>query len=158
MCIGVWLSAVVVLGQAAPVSVRPDFSGNWVLVETAAEPPRAQWRPAPELHVRHTERALIVEHTAAPDARPAAATHPFGQRGVIGGRGDDSTSGTLWLGDQLVVGATRRGPQSPDGSRQTLEEMQETWSLDSSGQLVIDLVERRPGAAPVTARLRYARR
>jgi hypothetical protein len=108
--------------------------------------------------VRQATSALIVEHPAAPDARPTAATHSFGSRGAVGGRGDQAISGTLWLGHQLVIGATRRGPPSSDGSRATLEETQETWSLASDGHLVIDVVDRQPGAAPVVARLRYARR
>ena len=138
----------------------PDFSGRWVLAVPAEaisrETQSVTVAAAGELIVRQTTTSITVEHPK-PGTHPMAGTHEFKLHGVVDKAGEQRRWAVFWFGDQLVVGTGITGAPDADGRQQNFEHS-EMWSLDGSGRLVIDCVERQPGARPKRATLTYVKR
>ena len=125
------------IDQVPAAQGRPDFSGQWVLVD-AAKPRGAQVSPtiADELTIRQTGASVAVKHPSTAGDVPEAVTHTFGSHGVVGGTGGRFRSDVFWLGDQFV--ASTSTAEAPDAEgRAAPRRAQRLWLLDADGRLVV---------------------
>lgn len=156
--------------QAAERPARPDFSGEWVLVEPADHDPAVA--------VALTVRQPVVSRTArgtpmAPfyrnlDVDRHLATGDRSDSYMIGVRGGSvqgtAAAGTTaesrqlveWVGDTLVM--TIRQWAGPAGDRQPDRQHTEVWQFNADGRLVIAVTDQEGRAEVRTATFKYRRR
>ena len=127
----VTIVAVVILAAGLDAQSRPNFSGTWV----AANPPKP---PAREYVVKHDDKTL---------------TSPLGRRVVVYQLdGTEQQSQVPFNGDVIRV-STRAAWEKdrivitihtayPTGMKTVIRE---TWSLDTQGRLIVDIVETMEG-------------
>ena len=146
------------IDQVLAAQGRPDFSGQWVLID-AAKPRGAQALPtiADELFIRQTGASVTVKHPSTAGDVPEAVTHTFGSHGVVGGTGGRFRSDVFWLGDQFVASTSTTEAPDAEGRERSVEHS-ELWSLDADGRLVVEYAERRSGVAVVSTSLIYKKR
>ena len=114
---------------------KPDFTGTWIIV-TPAE------GAGQEQEVRHTPTTLSKGH--ASEGGGHHATYKLDgteSRNEITSHGEPivTLSKALWDGDKVVITSATT---YPDGRKL---ETKETWSLDSTGRLVIEMSMTMPG-------------
>jgi hypothetical protein len=148
----------ILVDQGVAPQGRPDFSGQWVLID-AAKPRGTEALPtiAGELTIRQTAASVNVKHPSTAGDVPEAVTHTFGSHGVVGGTGGRFTSDVFWLGDQFVASTSTTDPPDAEGRQRTVERS-ELWSLDADGRLVVEYAERRSGIVAVSTSLTYKKR
>ena len=152
-CVVAWCLAGTTLAQG-----KPDFTGRWVLVDSANASPEI----ARELDVRESFDApvtsLTVVRRSASGVR--ADTYRIGLQGgtvggVVGGEAGPRTLYSVgWTAETLVI-ETGSYWDSPRSTR--FEEHDERWALDAQGRLVITTIDRATGADSRTAQLVYRR-
>ena len=127
---GVLLAAVIAFASAVGLAQsKPNFSGTWIVV-TPAE------GAGQEQEVRHTATTLSKGH--ASEGGGHNATYKLDgtdSRNEITSHGEPivTISKALWDGDKVVITSATT---YPDGRK---TETKETWSLDSTGRLVIEM-------------------
>jgi hypothetical protein len=134
---------------------KPDFSGQWELVATAASSVDA----ASRLTVR---QPIARTNVFGAPMKPAFATltveRAFGDRattetfqigiqgGIVGGGGVRTRFSVGWEGDSLVIAS----------GKETYEH-REVWALDPDGLLIITETDTEAGHASTSKRLPYRR-
>lgn len=113
----------------ALAQAKPDFTGTWIVV-TPAE------GAGQEQDVRHTATTLSKGH--ASEGGGHHATYKLDgteSRNSLTSHGQEivTLSKALWDGDKVVI---TNATTYPDGRKL---ESKETWSLDSTGRLVIEM-------------------
>ena len=127
------LGSVVALAQA-----KPNFSGTWVAISPAEAAGQEQ-------EVRHTATTLSTGHASEGDGH--SATYKLDgteSRNELTSHGQKivTLSKAVWQGDKVVITS---GTTYPDGNKL---ESKQTWSMDSSGQLVIEYSMAMTGQPP----------
>jgi hypothetical protein len=165
-CVLVSLSAVTIAAQD-----KPDFSGNWILVNsTGSISDAAQTMTVRESFQRVSLRGTPIEPpfiTLAVERHSTAGVRSdlyaigvaggttggvVGNRGVtVGDQTPETRFSTTWDGDALVI---ETGAWTADTGPQSSHK--EVWSLDVQGTLLINVTDRSTGE-PETATLVYRR-
>ena len=140
---------VVLLNVTLAAQTKPDFTGQWVLIDArntqGVGAPIVAITAARELNVDQSGTGLKVEHSLPPGTHPKPQTVDFGLGGVVGPDGRRSSSDAFWFGHQLLIGTSSTDAVGNTGVPPTVESS-ELWSLESNGTLVIEVTERRPGS------------
>ena len=123
---------------AIAAQTKPNFSGTWVVVTPADG-------AGQEEEVRHTATTLSTGH--ASEGGGHSATYKLDgseSRNSITSHGQEivTLSKALWDGDKVVI---TNATTYPDGRKL---ESKETWSLDSTGRLVIEMSMTMTGMPP----------
>ena len=114
---------------------KPDFTGTWIIVSPAEGAGQEQ-------EVRHTATTLSKGHASSGDGHHATyKLDGTESRNEITSHGEPivTLSKALWDGDKVVI---TNATTYPDGRKL---ESKETWSLDSTGRLVIEMSMTMPG-------------
>jgi hypothetical protein len=135
---GVLLTVAAVCAQD-----RPNFSGEWVLIEPVIDPPSV-------LTIVQDEQTIRIETRTS--GGPSSGTYGVGTVGGVVGPlpGEIPRIEWSWKGGALVV-TWEGGRMIPGAVRQ------EVWSLDQRGRLVVSITMRRPNAVASTTRFVYRR-
>jgi hypothetical protein len=172
-----WCLLVALIVRSPLVPDKPDFSGQWILVN----PSDASSGSAQELIVRQSARresvlgtridppfiTLAVERHFESGMR--SETYPIGIiGGTVGGldktgRGSGPSGrvartsySTKWDGDKLVIENSSYSGPTPESGPYT--EHVEVWSLDAEGRLLMAVTDRSSIAGRKTTMLTYRRR
>ena len=130
-------AAFIALGLAWSAGIlaqeKPSFSGRWIVVSPASDAGSEQLvthdLKANTLTLQHDSEGhghKLVHKLDGTEHRNALASH--GSEIVI-------LSRAHWTGDQITITSV---VTYPDGKRM---ESRQTWSIDTSGQLVVDVTE-----------------
>ena len=134
-----------VLSTAAGAQSRPSFTGKWTLV-TDPNAPAGRGRLGQDFTVAQDDKTLTTS-TEDPQRTDLNAVYNLDgsetRRSISAGSQTVELSSTAkWNGPKLViVTKTDFGGKS--------SEMTQTWSLDSAGNLVIEMTSNLGGAAAV---------
>jgi hypothetical protein len=155
---------IVAAAVSAPAQDKPDYSGNWTLVDASMPRPivassLAVRQPVTRTNVRGEPMPssfldLIVERTFV--GRTTTDTHQIGvQGGFVWGAGFQ-TRFSVTREDNRLVMATASYSGSGSESRPTSEH-NEVWELDPDGMLIISVTDTETGREPKSTRLTYRR-
>jgi hypothetical protein len=164
-------SCVLILSVSQPASAqdKPDFSGDWVLVNRRDAPTKAaQSLTVHESFKRESVRGTPVNPpliTLMVERRINGIVHGelytvgtiSGTAGgsVLGDETDRTRVSTAWDGDRLVIDIMYSGRPLERGSS---SEHKEVWSLNGAqGTLVLTVTDKIPGTEPVSITLVYRR-
>ena len=160
---------VLLVGQAASPQDKPDFSGDWILVNRSDAPSNAaQSISVHESFKRESVRGTPVDPpliTLLVERRINGTVHSelytvgtiSGTVGgtVFGGQREQTRFSTTWDGDRLVIEVRYSGRPVDAGA---FSEHKEVWSLDvAQGVLLLAVTEKAPGTEPTTTDLIYRR-
>ena len=126
---------------------RPDFSGEWVLVEPSNI-------PGSNLIVVQNEQTIRIEAYSwgTPSFFQTPSSGTYGVRtvgGVVGPIPGDRT-GVRWSWQAGTLVVTFEGGRLVAGASK-----QEVWSLDSRGRLAVGIATRMPNGSRTTTRWVY---
>ena len=161
------LSVLLAAGGQTPE--QPDFSGRWVLVTPDAAPSDVPRVLAVQQRLRRTDvrgnpigpffDQLLVQ---GDDRRTGIRSRSY-QIGITGGMvgGTDfpkrmGTESARWDQNTLVI-TSERWSEREDGTRESMEQHTEVWSLNAPGQLVISISDRKGNNESTTRTVTYRR-
>lgn len=143
--------------RAQDAAPKPDFSGRWVLVEPT-ETPDIPYQLEVSRSLERAGDVLLVERHFRSGVRSDRHTIGVisGTVGGLPGRIENRSTGSVtWKADVLVFDlASYSGPQRDSGP---YSEHTETWRLDGSGHLVIEVIDESTGSPRRTTTLTYRR-
>ena len=160
---------ILLVGQAVSAQDKPDFSGDWILVNRSDAPSSAaQSISVHESFKRESVRGTPVDPplvTLLVERRINGTVHSelytvgtiSGTVGgtVFGGQREQTRFSTSWDGDRLVIEVRYSGRPVDAGA---FSEHKEVWSLDvAQGVLLLAVTEKAPGTEPTTTDLIYRR-
>lgn len=131
------LLAVFLLGAPALHGAKPDFSGNWVLLEG----PREEVAEKLEIGISATVAKGTSARVLTVGCLPSSATYPrcgdreFLVSGIVSAGGATSEREPGWFGDQLLYNI-----RDNDGQRRS--GYSELWTQESDGTLSIRITPR----------------
>jgi hypothetical protein len=139
------LSVLLAAGGQTPK--EPDFSGRWVLVAPDAAPSDVPRVLIVHQHLRRTDvrgkpmkpfwYLLTVEGDDLKSGIPSGIYYFFGEGSVGGSVPRRMTADSVrWDEDKLVI-TSENWIERENGTRESLEQHTEVWSLNARGQLVI---------------------
>jgi hypothetical protein len=132
------VAAVALLAAAVlPAQSKPNFTGTWIIT-TPAE------AAGQEQDVRHTPTTISTGHPSEGGGHHASYKLDGSEsRNELTSHGEPivTISRASWDGDKVVITSATT---YPDGRKL---ESKQTWSLNASGQLVIDLTRTMTGQA-----------
>ena len=130
------VACLVLLGAASlAAQQKPNFTGTWIGVSPAEAVGQEQ-------EVRHTATTLSTGHASEGGGHHATYKLDGSQsRNELTSHGEQivSLSKAMWDGDKVVITSATA---YPDGRKL---ESKQTWSMNSSGQLVIEFTETMTG-------------
>jgi hypothetical protein len=143
-------------------SNRPDFSGQWRLVQPTPSELAQETLivVAPdELLIRQTPRELFIEHPSKSGTHPETGTFEYGSGGFIGDLPGSLTPlqgrwGVSYIGTQLMISRSTTYPPDARGARSTVARGS-MWRLEAPNRLVIEFGEERAGERPKIATRTY---
>jgi|KBSMisStandDraft_5_1062788.scaffolds.fasta_scaffold650378_1 hypothetical protein len=160
---------IVLVGQPVSAQEKPDFSGDWILINRSNAPSNAAQSISVHESFKHESvRGTPVDPpliTLLVERRVNGTVHSelytVGTiSGTVGGTGFGGKSeraqvSTSWDGDRLVI-EVRYSGRPVDAS--AVSEHKEVWSLDvAHGVLLVAVTEKAPGTEPTTTNLMYRR-
>src|SRR5262245_20426117 len=167
--LAVFIAAALPFGQAASAQDRPDFSGDWILVNRSDAPAAnaAQSITVHESFKYESVRGTPVDPpliTLLVERRINGTVHSelytvgtiTGTVGgtVFGRQREQTRLSTTWDGDRLVIEVRYAGRPVDAGA---FSEHKEVWSLDAQGALLLTVTDNAPGTEPTTTDLIYRR-
>jgi len=141
------ISCTLALSFVAAVALaaqeRPNFSGTWQRADPSGD------ATTPRMTITQDGTSFTVE-----DAEHKMRLE-FGKEARLPSHLDvEVVIGAAWKGRAMVVTSTFKS--RPDGG--TISAREDVWSLDTAGQLVIEVTRRRADRPPVTEKSVWQRR
>jgi len=163
-----WMATLFSSPQGATRPDHPDFSGEWILVDSTnpaegAATALSVEQPIATTTVRGTPMPpayleLIVARHFLTGVRPAR--YRIGvEGGTVGGTSAavhvETRESVTWVGERLVIASSRWS--GPPGNLQLNEQRSEVWQLDSEARLVVTTTDQQ-GQREAQTTLTYRRR